>query len=161
MQKISKYFKVVRNGMVVFDCHLSPTCDRGLHLNICSTLKISWSHSNFKTVFMNVSSILWLPCLTRMRSLPPFELCSLFFYPSKQLILLPFCYLFASKYATVVINGNIIASACGHVSDIISKSWLLFELCKLFSNSELPFKVSADLLKHGLHLNYKTHILTH
>ena len=58
-------------------------------------------------------------------------------------------------------NGNVIASACGHVSDIISKSWLLFELCKLFSNSELPFKSAADLLKHGLHLNYKTHILTH
>jgi hypothetical protein len=43
--------------MAVFDCHWSPTCDRGLHLKLCSTLKISWSHSNFKTVFMNVSSI--------------------------------------------------------------------------------------------------------
>jgi hypothetical protein len=58
---------------------------------------------------MNVSSILWLQFLTGIRSLTPFELCNLFVYPSKQLILLSFFYLFASKYFTVVMNGNIIS----------------------------------------------------
>ena len=151
--------------MAVFDCQLSPTCDRGLYLNLFSTLKISWSHSNFKTIFMNVSSILWLPCLIRIRSSPPFELCNLFVYPWKQLILLSFCYLFASKCCTsswteTSFHDCRVSPACGHVSDIISKSLLPFELCKLFYHSGLPSKAAADLSKHGLHLNYKTHILT-